>query len=177
MKKMIRFLATTILVLFVTSLCLAQENIERTSIEVEKKGLGYRYTYQDKPLKKLAEFFPIMENSPEAVSQSKRSRTSRGVAMSFSIVGGFLIGWPLGQALTGRVNTPAGPMQLNDPNWVLAGVGGGLVVVAVVFGVKSDKQLKKGVDIYNESIAFFNSEPHDFKIAFALNSLCFNVWF
>jgi hypothetical protein len=51
MKKMIRFIAVTILMLFVTSLCFAQENTEKAPIEIEKKGLGYRYTYQDKPLK------------------------------------------------------------------------------------------------------------------------------
>ena len=167
MKKMIRFLSAIILMLFITLLCFAQENTEKAPIEIEKKGLSKRYTYQGKPLIKLADFFPIVENSPEAVSQVKKARTCRGIAMGFSAAGGFLIGWPLGQASFGA----------EDPNWVLAGVGGGLVVVGVVFGVRSDKQLKKGVDIYNESIALFDSEPHDFEIAFALNSISINVWF
>ena len=153
--------------MFVTALCFAQEDTEKEIIKIEKKCLGTRYTYQGKPLIKLADFFPIIENSPEAVSQVQKARTNRGIASGFSFAGGFFIGWPAGQALVGA----------EDPNWVLAGVGGGLVVVGIVFGVKSDKQLKKGVNIYNESIALSDSEPHDFEIAFALNRIGINVLF
>ncbi len=159
MKHMIRFIAVTILMLFVTSLCFAQENTEKAPIEVEKKGLGYRYTYQDKPLKKLVDFFPIMEDSPEAVSKVKKARTSTGIALGSYAAGGFLIGVPIGVSMT----------PIGNPPWVLAGVGGGLVVVGVVFHVRSNKQLRKGVDTYNESIVLFDAQSPDFEIAFAPN--------
>lgn len=81
--------------LFATSPCFAQENTEKAPIEIEKNGLGYRYTYQDNPLKKLVDFFPIMENYPEAVSKVKKARASLGISVGFGLVGGFLIGGPL----------------------------------------------------------------------------------
>jgi hypothetical protein len=167
MKHMIRFIAVTILMLFITSLCFAQENTEKAPIETEKKWYGYIYTYQGERLRKLADFFPIMESSPEAVSRVKKSKTSRGIALGCAFAGGALIGWPLGQATGGA----------EDPNWVLAGVGGGLVVVGVVFGVRSDKQLRKGVDTYNESIALFDAQSPDFEVAFTLNSISISVRF
>jgi hypothetical protein len=177
MKKMIRFIAVTILVLFVTSLCFAQENTKKAPIEIEKKGLGYRYTYQDKPLKKLTDFFPIMENSPEAVSKVKKARASLGIGMGFSIVGGFLIGWPIGQALANRSASGSFSQPTEGPYWYLAGVGGGLVVVGVVFGVRSNKQLRKGVDIYNESIVLVDAQSLSFELALTLNRINLNLRF
>ncbi len=176
MKHMIRFIAATMLMLFITSLCFAQENTEKAPIEIEKKGLGYRYTYQDKPLKKLVDFFPVMEDSPEAVSKVKKARASLGIGVGFGLVGGFLIGWPIGQALKPGPASGPYPPTFRTP-WYLAGVGGGLVVVGVVFGVRSNKQLRKGVDIYNESIVLFDAQSPDFEIAFAPNSIGISIRF
>jgi hypothetical protein len=167
MKKMMRAGTAAMLVLFVTSLCFAQETTEKAPIKSEKKWYGRIYTYQVVQLRKLTDFYPIMENSLEAVSQVKKARTNRGVAIGCSGVGGFLLGWPLGEALAGAQN----------PTWVLAAVGGGLAIVGIGFGVKSDKQLKKGVDIYNESISRSDADSYDVEIAFTANGINVNVRF
>ena len=72
-----------------------------------------------------------------------------------------MIGWPIGQAVGGA----------EDPNWALAGVGAGLFVVGIVFGVRSDKQVREGVTIYNDSIALLNDQSTDLTIAFTLNGV------
>ena len=51
------------------------------------------------------------------------------------------------------------------------------MIVAVVFGVRSNKQLRKGVDIYNESIVLFDAQSPDFEIAFAPNSIGISIRF
>jgi hypothetical protein len=56
-------------------------------------------------------------------------------------------------------------------------VGGGLVVVGVVFGVRSNKQLRKGVDIYNESIVLFDAQSLSFEIALTPNRINLNLRF
>ena len=167
MKSTIRFIAAAVLVLFVTSLCFAQEDTEKAPIEVEKKGLGYRYTYQEEPLKRLSDFFPIVESSPEATSQLKKARTNRILGGTFAFTGGFMVGWPIGQAAGGA----------EDPNWALAGVGAGLITVGIIFGVRSDKQVREGVTLYNDSIALRNDQSADLTIAFTLNGVDVSVKF
>jgi hypothetical protein len=167
MKHTIRVFAAALLMIFITSLVFAQESEEKAPIETEKKGLGVRYTYEGKPIKRLADFYPIMEGNPEAIAQINKAKTNRGVSSGFAVAGGLLLGWPLGQALAGA----------EDPNWALAGVGGGLIVVGAVFGVRSDKQLRNGVDIYNDAVALNNIPSSGFAIACNLNSLGATLWF
>jgi hypothetical protein len=49
-----------------------------------------------------------------------------------------LIGWPLGRALAGV-----------DPEWLMAGMAEGLIVVAIPLSQKFNRQVKQAVDVYN----------------------------
>jgi hypothetical protein len=167
MKKMRRLLVGTVLILFIPSLCFAQDNPERTPIKAFKKGLGYRYTYQTRPLRAWADFHSVIQVSPEAVTHLNHARINSGIATGLSLAGGVLIGWPIGQALG------QGLFRIKDkePTWVLAAVGGGLVIVSIGFGVGSSKQLKKAVDIYNQGIAAFDAPANDITLAVAPNGI------
>ncbi len=164
MNKAMRTFAAALLLLFITSFCMAQEGAKRVTIEAIKKGLGYRYTYETKPLVSWNDFSLVMAGSPESLSQLKKARTSGTVSMVLGSVGGALIGWPIGTAAVG-----------GDPNWWLAAAGGGVVVVGIVFSGMSAKQLKKSVDIYNESVALVDGEPKSVEIVFAPNGLYVSV--
>jgi hypothetical protein len=149
MTRLKRLLVGIALILFIPSICFTQENQERTPIKIFKKGLCYRYTYQTKPLRTWADFHAIMRSSPEALSQLNKARINSGLSTGLGIVGGFLIGWPIGQAIGQELFR----LRDREPTWVLAAVGGGLVAIGVGFGIGSARQLKKGVDIYNQGIA------------------------
>jgi hypothetical protein len=165
MLKMMRLFTATIIAMLLSCICFAQENVEKAPIKEFKTWLGYRYTYQAKPLTKWGDFYSIMKNTPEAVTQLNKARTNNAIAAGLGAVGGFLVGWPLGQAL----------VRVQKPNWVLAAAGGGLVVIGAGFGIGSGKQLKKGVDIYNQGIALIDDTLDSFTIAFSANSINIKV--
>ena len=49
-----------------------------------------------------------------------------------------MVGWQIGAALGG-----------GDPNWALAGIGAGLIVVYIPISQKFNKQAKTAVDTFN----------------------------
>jgi hypothetical protein len=55
-----------------------------------------------------------------------------------SCAGGFMVGWPIGTAIGG-----------GDPEWAMAGIGAGLIVIAIPISSKFNKQAKLAVDTYN----------------------------
>jgi hypothetical protein len=62
----------------------------------------------------------ITKSNQEAFSEMKIARNNYTASMIFQLPGGFLIGYPLGTAVAG-----------GDPNWTLAAIGAGLVVVSI----------------------------------------------
>lgn len=87
------------------------------------------------------ELLKITQINPEAYKEMKKAKSGFDVATIFGSIGGFLIGWPLGTALAG-----------GDPNWALAGIGAGLVVVAIPFNSSYVKHAKNSVRIYNAGL-------------------------
>ncbi len=153
MNRSKRFVAAALFLLAAATICFAQESDEKTRIEAVKKGLGYRYTYEAAPLVSWNDFYRVMADSPNSLSQVKKAKASGTVSVVLGSAGGFLIGWPIGTAIAG-----------GDPNWWLAAAGGGVAIVGVVFSVMSAKQLKKSVDSYNDSIAWVEGTANGLDI-------------
>lgn len=80
----------------------------------------------------------IMKTNTEAFAVLKKAKSSGGAAQAFGAIGGALVGWPVGTAIGG-----------GDPNWALAGVGAGFILLAIPFSSTSSKHLTKAVDIFN----------------------------
>jgi hypothetical protein len=49
-----------------------------------------------------------------------------------------MVGWPIGAAMAG-----------GEPNWTMAGIGAGLIIISIPISLKFNKQAKQAVDIYN----------------------------
>lgn len=71
-----------------------------------------------------------MRSNAKAYKQINSALPNDYLAKIFSYAGGGLIGWPIGAALSG-----------GKPNWSLAGIGAGLIVVAIPIGKQCDKKL------------------------------------
>lgn len=56
-------------------------------------------------------------------------------------VGGFKVGWPLGSAMAG-----------GEPNWTIAGIDAGLIVVSIPISKSANNKAKLAVDAYNGGI-------------------------
>ncbi|MDN3595480.1 hypothetical protein [Zunongwangia endophytica] len=130
MKKIIT------LILFIASLSLSNAQ----QIEYEKVFGGYKFTRNENTLS-LGDLSNIVEDTPQAEDLIKKAKTTTVFTTILSFAGGGLIGWPIGEAIGG-----------GDPNWALAGIGAGLVAVAIPLSSSAGKKAKEAVDIYNMSL-------------------------
>jgi hypothetical protein len=124
---------------------------------------GVKYT-QNEELLTMAELEQAMEVNPEAFRLIKKSRTNNTFATVLSFTGGLLVGFPIGTAIAG-----------GDPEWALAGVGAGLIVVSIPISSKSYKQGMQAVSLYNSTInttSHFHFKPKFRVIANAYGFGC-----
>lgn len=130
MKKIIT------ITLFIASLSLSNAQ----QIEYEKVFGGYIFTQNENTLS-LGDLSKIVEDTPQAEDLIKKAKTTTVFTTILSFAGGGLIGWPIGEAIGG-----------GDPNWALAGIGAGLVAVAIPLSSSASKKAKEAVDLYNASL-------------------------
>jgi hypothetical protein len=142
MRNVLAAVGAALLLVLAPCLASSQERKPPAPIKSFKVFLGYRYTYRAMPVSGWADFEAIMKDNADATSRLRTARTRGGIASVLGGVGGFLIGWPIGQALVSR----------GSADWWLAAAGGGVVLVGGLFQVSSGRQLKEGVDLYNEGI-------------------------
>ncbi len=107
------------------------------SITMKKVFGGYQF-YQGERLLKMSDLTITMVLNNEAYKQIKSARSAYTMASILSYAGGFLVGWPLGTAIGG-----------GEPNWTLAGIGAGLIVVSIPITQSFNKKAKQAVDTYN----------------------------
>ena len=106
------------------------------SIRIEKR-LGTVFI-QDGKLLTPKQLLEITKINHAAYEEMKVAKTYRSTAMVLGYAGGFFIGWPIGTAI-GR----------GEPNWVLAGVGAGLILLSIPLSTSYSKHATEAVGIYN----------------------------
>ena len=133
MKKIILLVATIAITL---STGFAQTNTD--SISAQKVFGGYQFIQNDRPLS-VRQLMTTLEVNEEAYRIVKSAKGSYDFAMVLSCAGGFCIGYPLGTALGGR-----------EPNWTMAGIGAGLVLISIPISNKFNKKALEAVNLYNQ---------------------------
>ena len=113
-------------VLTLTMVFAAMTYCNAQKIEMEKVFGGYKYT-QNGNIMRMNDLVKIMESNQQAFNFMKKAQSNNIMAAIFSGAGGFLVGWPVGTALGG-----------GDPNWTLAGVGAGLIGIAIPFSSRAN---------------------------------------
>lgn len=127
-------------------------------ITLEKAAGSYRF-YQAGERLKLGEVVDGMESNQLAYDQIKVARSNYNTAGVFSFIGGACIGWPLGTAIGG-----------GDPEWWLAGIGAGLVVVSIPFTKKFKTNADAALDTFNTGFSQHQPKP-DIRLTLAGNGL------
>lgn len=158
MKKIIIFC----LVLF-TCFALKAQN-QSDSIQIEMK-FGTNYIYQGKKLNPR-QLLNVMEVNPEAYDVMKKAKRNYDAAQVFSFIGGALIGYPIGTAIGG-----------GDPNWLLAGIGVGVVGVAIPFSIAFNKNARSAVALYNEGLRTLGHQNVEMKLGMSANGVGLTVTF
>lgn len=141
---------------FMTGLTLSA-SAQKTRLELKK---GRIETGANKVNSKQA--LALMEAYPEAYAYMKKANANYVTASVFASLGGGLIGWPIGTAIGG-----------GDPNWGLAAIGGGLVIVALPFHAAFKKNASKAIELYNA--ADHQALNHDVKLNIGLLERGFGI--
>lgn len=100
--------------------------------------------------------------SNEAAHELMRSaRATKGLSDVMGSAGAFLVGWTLGDILRGT-----------DPNWAIAGVGAGLLVVSIPLTSSYHKQAEHAVATYNRGLRMTSfRERHELNLALTGNGV------
>jgi len=123
------------------------------TIQVTKLGGGYRYNYKGEVLT-LDRLEILLRNNSLALEYFNKAKGSSGIINVLGYAGGFLVGYPLGTLIGG-----------GKPNWTLAAVGCGLIVIAIPIASSADKNLFKAVNVYNQfAPTSRNNNYYDIKL-------------
>lgn len=129
---------TLFLMLFLPAVFSAAGQSAADTIEVRKAfSTVFRYKGKNQTPKQLLD---LMAPIPEAVKEMEIARSNYTTSTVFGFIGGFLIGWPLGTAIGG-----------GEPEWSLAGIGAGLLVISIPFTSAYNRHAKNAVALYNSS--------------------------
>jgi len=108
------------------------------TIEIRKAfGTVFRYKGKNQTPKQLLD---LMAPIPEAQKEMEIARSNNTTSAIFGTIGGFLIGWPLGTAIGG-----------GDPNWTLAAIGAGALVISIPFSSAYNRHARNAVALFNNS--------------------------
>ena len=135
------------IVLFGTISAFAQDSIR--PIVVEKAFLGKKYFYGDTRILSISEMEEIVAHDELALKEIQRSSVISGVSTIVSYVGGFAIGWEVGNLIWNK-------KKYNS--YVLWG-GVGTSAVGLGLSIWANSHLKKGVALYNGHLGAVSYNP------------------
>lgn len=121
-------------------------------IEYTQSGFGTVFTQDGKTLRPK-DLVIITEGQKEANLYMDKAKLNSDWATFFGIVGGALIGWPIGTALGG-----------GDPNWALAGAGVGCIVIAIPLSSGYKKNAIKGAESFNQNLSASSRRQSTFQL-------------
>lgn len=142
---------------FLLALCMASSFAQTSDKTISFKNdfFGMKF-YQSNQKLGMAEVASIMQTNADAFAHIRSARSNNTWSSVFGAIGGAMLGYPLGTAIGG-----------GDPNWTIAGVGAGLIVVSIPFAVKAKNEAVKAVHAYNEGLAKTSLRKSEFKLYFS----------
>jgi len=84
----------------------------------------------------------------EAANLMRQARSNKTGAAVISGIGGFLLGWQLGTLIVG-----------GEPNWAVAGGGGGLILLSIPFNSKANRLAIEAIEMHNRNLTATNQKP------------------
>lgn len=130
------------------------------SITIKKVFGGYKFYKGDKKLE-MSELVSIMQPNVQALKEIKTAQSAYTLATIIGGAGGAMVGWPLGTAIGG-----------GKANWLLAGIGAGLIIVSIPISQSFNSHSKQAVSIYNNGLktnSFWNK--NELKFSFTENGI------
>ena len=105
------------------------------SISIKKIFGGYKFYQGDKKLS-MAVLVNTMQANEQAFKEIKSAQSAYALATILGGAGGALVGWPVGAAIAG-----------GKANWVLAGMGAGLIIASIPITQSFNRHSRQAVSI------------------------------
>ncbi|MCA1763838.1 MAG: hypothetical protein LC664_12725 [Flavobacteriales bacterium] len=153
-----------IIICFFFSLLVSAQNGD-SRIKLEGKGMSQTFV-QNSRILRPKDLVEITREYPEAHAFMKKAKTNSDFASVVGFVGGGLIGIPVGAQLGG-----------GEPNWILAGVGAAVLVMAIPLSSGFKNNAEKGAEIYNQAIAEASSQKPILNFVFMPHGAGFQLTF
>lgn len=148
------------LTLLTVSLAFTFGQAVNDSISMKKFFGGYQFSQGGKRLN-MYQLVNAMKPNEQAFNQIKSAQSTYTLASIIGGAGGFLIGWPIGTAIGG-----------GEPNWVMAGIGAGLVIVSIPISQSYNKKARQAVDTFNEGFRTgYIRNKREFKMTLTGNGM------
>jgi hypothetical protein len=122
----------------------------------QKKG----YVLSNKQLR------DVTRTNADASKEMRIARANLHISNFFLYAGGYMTGWPLGQAIDGT-----------KPNWGLIALGMGTAAVSIPFTIGYKKHAVNAARIYNNGLKNPALRSLNFKIGAVRNGMGFNLTF
>ena len=90
-----------------------------------------------------------LRNEPASASHASRAQVLETISLVAAGLGGGLIGWAVGEKLSGNPN----------PHWGLAYAGAGAVLVAFPLGLWSGSETQRAIEAHNQALAGEKPNP------------------
>lgn len=121
---------------------------------------------QNGKILKTRQLLEITKINQEAYKEMKIAKSNYDAGNVFGFLGGFMVGYPIGTAIGG-----------GDANWTLAGIGAGLIIIAIPFSIAYSKHAKNAVKIYNNGLLKTESRKIDFNFGFTCDGIGIRMTF
>jgi hypothetical protein len=146
------------IVIFLMSFLSSFGQSKSDSIEI-KKTFGTVFRQNGKNLT-ARQLFEVTQSNPEAYKEMKIAKSNYDIGFVFGFAGGFLVGWQVGTSLAG-----------GEPNWAMAGIGAGLIVVSIPFSTAYTKHATNAVKLYNSGLKQTGLNNVDLKLGLTGNGI------
>jgi len=146
------------------------QNISET-ITIARKGIGYAY-YQNGKVLNFSQLLSLTKENTEAYNFLIKADNWKITGLFFGVIGGGCLGYSLGYALGAAMAGNSINMKILLP---VSLVGTGLTFCSFIFEIVSKDNIRKGVDIYNNSIKQKNNPNID--IGISTNGMMFRLNF
>jgi hypothetical protein len=153
-----------ILILLIAGFANTSAQSTTDTIVMQKVFGGYQF-YQGSKRLNVSNLVRTMKPNEQAFKEIKAAQTTYIFGNIVAFAGGFMVGWPIGTAIGG-----------GDPNWTLAAVGAGLIIITIPIGQKFNKQARTAVNTYNKGAktsSFWDNT--DIRFGFTGNGLGFTM--
>lgn len=114
--------------------------VSTDSISTKEVFGGYQFYQGDKSLN-MKQLIRVMEPNEQAYKLINSAHSTSVFATIVGCVGGYMLGRQLGTAIIG-----------GEPNWRVAGIGVGIIIVSIPINQIANYKAKQAVDIYNSGI-------------------------